>query len=148
MKAIDLKKKGEKSEFILNPPNMKPSVHTRNLYLPIKAALADQKKVVKTGSIFMGRGRCMGRGSAGASCRGMGRGSARVRLRGMGRSSVGAKLRGMGKDSIGASLRGMGRGSAGVRLWGMGRGSSGTRMRGTGRGNGAKSALGVIKETK
>ena len=47
----------------------------------IKAALADRKKVIKTGSIFMGRGRCMGRGSAEASCRGMDRGSARVRLR-------------------------------------------------------------------
>ena len=114
----------------------------------IKVALADRKKVVKTGSISMGRGRCMGRGSAGASCRGMGRGSARVRLRGMGRSSVGAKLRGMGKDSKGASLRGMGRGSAGVRLWGMGRGSAGTRMRGMGRGNDAKTALRVIKESK
>ena len=86
--------------------------------LLIKAALADRKKVVKTGSISMGRGRCMGRGSAGASCRGMGRGSARVRLRGMGRSSVGAKSKGMGKDSKGASLRGMGRGSAGVRFYG------------------------------
>ena len=117
-------------------------------FFTIKAALADRKKVVKTGSISMGRGRCMGRGSAGASCRGMGRGSARVRLRGMGRSSVGAKLRGMGKDSKGASLRGMGRGSAGVRLWGMGRGSAGTRMRGMGRGNDAKTALRVIKETK
>ena len=55
MKVIDLKKKKEKSEFILNPPNMKPSVHTCNLYLLIKPALADRKKVVKTGSIFMGR---------------------------------------------------------------------------------------------
>ena len=78
MKVIDLKKKKEKSEFILNPPNMKPSVHTRNLYLPIKAALAVRKKVAKTVSIFMGGGRFMGRGSAGASCRGMGRGSARA----------------------------------------------------------------------
>ena len=51
--------------------------------LPIKAALAVQKKVVKTGSIFMGRGRFMGRGSAGASWRCMGGGSARARLRGM-----------------------------------------------------------------
>ena len=33
--------------------------------ITIKAALADRKKVVKTGSISMGRGRCMGRGSAG-----------------------------------------------------------------------------------
>ena len=81
--------------------------------IPIKAALPDRKKVVKTGSIFMGRGSCIGRGSAGASCRGKGRGSARVRFRGMGRSSIGAKLRDMGKDSIGASLRGMGRGRAG-----------------------------------
>ena len=80
------------------------------MVVPIKAALADRKKVVKTGSISMGRGRCMGRGSAGASCRGMGRGSARVRLRGMGRSSVGAKLRGMGKYNKGASLKGMVRG--------------------------------------
>ena len=102
----------------------------------IKAALAGRKKVVKTGSISIGSGRCMGRGSA------------RARLRGMGRSSVGAKLRGMGKDSKGANLRGMGRGSAGVRLWGMGRGSAGTRMRGMGRGNDAKTALRVIKETK
>ena len=69
--------------------------------IPIEAALAVWKKVAKTVSIFMGRGRFMGRGSAGASCRGMGRGSARVRLKGMGRSSVGAKLRDMGKDSIG-----------------------------------------------
>ena len=47
-----------------------------------------------------------------------------------------------------ASLRGMGRGSAGIRLWGMGRGSAGARLRGMGRGNDAKTALGVIKETK
>ena len=47
-----------------------------------------------------------------------------------------------------ASLRGMGRGSAGTRLWGMGRGSAGARLRGMGRGNDAKTALGVIKETK
>ena len=60
---------------------MKPSVHTRNLYLPIKAALADRKKVVKTGSIFMGRGRVMGRGSAESRFRGMGRGSAGQGLR-------------------------------------------------------------------
>ena len=113
-------------------------------YIPIKATLAVWKKVAKTVSIFMGRGRFMGRGSAGASCRG----SARVRLRGMGRSSVGANLRGMGKDSIEASLRGMGRGSAGVRLWGRGRGSAGTRMRGIGRGNDSKTSLRVIKETK
>ena len=117
-------------------------------YIPIKVALTDRKKVVKTGSISMGRGRCIGRGSAGASCRGMGRGSARVRLRGMGRSSVGAKLRGMGKDSIGPGLRGMGRGSAEVRLWSMGRGSTGARLRVMGRGNDAKTALRVMKETK
>ena len=30
--------------------------------VPIKAALADRKKVVKTGSIFMGRGRGHGQG--------------------------------------------------------------------------------------
>ena len=40
----------------------------------------------------------------------------------------------------------MGRGSAGARLWGMGRGSAGARL--MGRGNDAKTALGVIKETK
>ena len=134
--------------FLLSRLLSRHNICTTALQIPIKAALADRKKVVKTGSISMGRGRCMGRGSAGASCRGMGRGSARVRLRGMGRSSVGAKLRGMGKDSIGASLRGMGRGSAGVRLWGMGRGSAGTRMRGMGRGNDAKTALRVIKKSK
>ena len=54
----------------------------------------------------------------------------------------------MGRGSITASLRGMGRGSAGTRLWGMGRGSAGARLRGKGRGNDAKTALGVIKETK
>ena len=54
----------------------------------------------------------------------------------------------MGRGSITASLRGMGRGSAGTRLWGMGRGSAGARLRGMGRGNDAKTALGVIKETK
>ena len=42
----------------------------------------------------------------------------------------------------------MGRGSAGARLLGMGRGSAGARLRGMGRGNDAKTALGVIKETK
>ena len=42
----------------------------------------------------------------------------------------------MGRGSIMASLRDMGRSSAGARLWGMGR------------GNDAKTALGVIKETK
>ena len=47
-----------------------------------------------------------------------------------------------------ANLRGMDRGSAGTRLWGMGRGSAGARLRGMGRGNDAKTALGVIKETK
>ena len=47
-----------------------------------------------------------------------------------------------------ACLRGMGRGSAGARLWGIGRGSAGARYRGMGRGNDAKTALGVIKETK
>ena len=66
-----------------------------NLLLPIKAALADRKKVVKTGSIFMGRGRVMGRGSA------------ESRLRGMGRGSVGAWLRGMGGGSAGEEFRGM-----------------------------------------
>ena len=43
--------------------------------VPIKAALADWKKVVKTGSIFMGRGRVIGRGSAESRLKGMGRGS-------------------------------------------------------------------------
>ena len=52
-------------------------------------ALANQKKVVKTGSIFMGRGRVIGRGSA------------ESRLRGMGRGSVGAWLKGMGRGSAG-----------------------------------------------
>ena len=64
--------------------------------LPIKAALADRKIVVKTGSIFMGRGRVMGRGSA------------ESRLRGMGRVSVGAWLRGMGRGRAGKEFRGMG----------------------------------------
>ena len=45
-------------------------------------------------------------------------------------------------------MRGMGRGSAGARLWGTGRVSVGARLRGMGRGNDAKTALGVIKETK
>ena len=54
----------------------------------------------------------------------------------------------MGRGNIGAGFRGMGRGSAGARLWGMGRGSAGARLRGMGRGNDAKTALGVIKETK
>ena len=44
--------------------------------LPIKKSLANRKKVIKTGSIFMGRGRDMGRGSAESRSRGMGRGSA------------------------------------------------------------------------
>ena len=44
--------------------------------LPIKATLADRKKVVKTGSIFVGRGRDMGRSSAESRVRGMGSGSA------------------------------------------------------------------------
>ena len=79
--------------------------------IPIKAALADRKKVVKTGSIFIDRG--MGRGSAEASWRGMGKGSAKVRLRGMG--SAGARLRGLGRGSLGAGLRGLGRGSSGVK---------------------------------
>ena len=52
--------------------------------IPIKAALANRKKVVKTGSIFMGRGRSMGRGSAGASWRGMGRSSAGASFMGKG----------------------------------------------------------------
>ena len=39
-------------------------------------------------------------------------------------------------------------GSAGVRSWGIGKGSAGARIRGIGRGNDAKTALGVIKETK
>ena len=34
-------------------------VMTPRAVLPIKAALADRKKVFKTGSIFMGRGRGM-----------------------------------------------------------------------------------------
>ena len=42
----------------------------------------------------------------------------------------------------------MGRGSAGAMLRGMSRGRAGARLRGMGRGNDAKSALGVIKETK
>ena len=45
-------------------------------------------------------------------------------------------------------MRGMGWGSDGARLWGMGRGSAGARLRGMGRSNDAKTALGVIKETK
>ena len=71
------------------------------MFIPIKAALADRKKVVKTGSIFMGRGRVKGRGSA------------ESRLRGMGRGSVGAWLRGTGRGSAGERLRDLGRGSAG-----------------------------------
>ena len=50
--------------------------------IPIKTALADQKKIVKTGSIFMGRG--MGWGSAEAKLRGMGSGGAGENLRGRG----------------------------------------------------------------
>ena len=42
----------------------------------------------------------------------------------------------------------MGRGSARARLLGMGRDSAGARLRGMGRGDDAKTALGVIKETK
>ena len=45
-------------------------------------------------------------------------------------------------------MRGMGWGSDGARLWGMGRGSAGARLRGMGRSNDAKTALGVLKETK
>ena len=48
-------------------------------YIPIKAALADPKKVVKTGSNFMGRGRVMGRGSAESRLRGMGIGQGQCR---------------------------------------------------------------------
>ena len=43
--------------------------------IPLKAALANWEKVVKTGSIFMGRDRVMGRGGAESRLRGMGRGS-------------------------------------------------------------------------
>ena len=73
--------------------------------IPIKAALADRKKVVKTGSIFMGR--VMGRGSAESRLRGMGRGSAGEEFRSMGRGLVGARLRVRGNSSVGARLRGM-----------------------------------------
>ena len=53
------------------------------------------EKVVKTGSIFMGRG--MGRGSAGANLRGMGRGSARASFKGMGKGQGYGKVDGQGQ---------------------------------------------------
>ena len=62
--------------------------------IPIKAALANRKKVVKTGSIFMGRG--MGRGNAGASWRGMGRGCAGAMFKGMGKGQGYGKVDGQG----------------------------------------------------
>ena len=52
----------------------------------------------------------------------------------------------MGRSSVGVTLRCMGSGSVGARLRGMG--SAGARLRGMGRGNNAKTALGIIKETK
>ena len=68
----------------INSGKGRRTFHLEVFLLPIKAALADRKKFVKTGSIFVGRGRVMGRGSA------------ESRLRGMSRGSVGAWLRGMG----------------------------------------------------
>ena len=50
------------------------------LIIPIKAALADRKRVVKTGSIFMGKG--MSRGSARANW--SGRGTTGANFKGMG----------------------------------------------------------------
>ena len=70
------------------------------LYSTLKAALADWKKVVKTGSIFEGRGRDMGRGSAESRLRGMSRGSVGAWLRGMGRGSAGEEFRGMGSGAV------------------------------------------------
>ena len=87
--------------------------------VPIKAALADRKKVVKTGSIFMGRGRVKGRGSAESRLRGMGRGSVGAWLRGTGRGSAGEEFRGMGRGLVGARLRVRGSSSVGARLRGM-----------------------------
>ena len=65
--------------------------------VPIKAALADRKKVVKTGSIFMGRGR--GRGRAGASWKDMGSGSAGASFKGMGKGQGYGKVYGQGQCS-------------------------------------------------
>ena len=73
--------------------DVKLNICCKRKIVPIKAALADRKRVVKTGSIFMGRGRVMGRGSA------------ESRLMGMGRGSVGAWLSDMGRGSAGKEIR-------------------------------------------
>ena len=70
---------------VQNPPTLKKNWGGAKKGIPIKAALADRKKVVKTGSIFMSRGRVIGRGSA------------ESRLRGMGRGSVGGMVEGHGQ---------------------------------------------------
>ena len=64
----------------------------------MKVALADRKKVVKTGFIFRGRG--LGRGSAGASWRGMGRSSAGASFKGMGKGQGYGKVDGQYADQI------------------------------------------------
>ena len=63
--------------------------------IPMKAALAVRKKVAETVSIFIVRGRFMGRGSAGASCRG--KGSTGVRFKGMGKGQGYGKVDGQGQ---------------------------------------------------
>ena len=64
--------------------------------IPIKAALADRKKVIKTGSISMGRGRCMGRGSAGrrGKLQGHGQGQCQGEVEGHGQEHCRGKVEG------------------------------------------------------
>ena len=70
-------------------------VMTPRAVLPIKAALADRKKVVKTGSIFMGRG--MGRGSEGGLIGGAWAGAVQEQvLRAGARNKVMARVMGRG----------------------------------------------------
>ena len=59
--------------------------------IPIKAALADRKKVVKTGSISMGRGRCMGRGKL------QGHGQCKGEVEGHGQEQCRGKVEGHGQ---------------------------------------------------
>ena len=67
--------------------------------LPIKKALADRKKVVKTGSIFMveGMGKLEGH-RQGQGFRAWARDKVMARL--MGRGSAESKLRGMGMGKV------------------------------------------------